>query len=283
MTMRIARLPVFSVLTALFWSMGAIAQDHSHDGHAHAAAPAQETELEFVEKRHTLTEPPKDALFHFDLSQYPKDVQKSIVEEAQRTSCSCGCGMTVAYCLFADPDCPTSPGMAKKIIAKHAGAPYPEVKLNREIGTLIVGVDTEKMEVKKADALARRLEKEKCNCGCGMELLECLRMDAGCKASPLILSRLYKEVTGKNLPGAEVLALPVQDAPRYETLPRVDTSALSKAQMEKLLHGANVYFCECGKGTLAQCLNENSSCQLSVGAVNVMIFELLTEGEGGSP
>ena len=221
--------------------------------------------------------PPKDRLVGYDLSQYSNKEQKEIVSEALRTPCECGCkDITVAYCLVNDRSCLRARQMAEAIIERVTGKPFIGVKIDRSLDQgPIVGVDLEQLPQKQADELLERLENTQCACSYG--LLHCLATDPWCKASPLILARTYREITGSALPGATPLHLSEADVKTYDTLPGIDMSRLNDEQRALVIKRANTHPCTCGCGhMLAECLHEDPECEHSLPSISGIIFRIVT-------
>jgi hypothetical protein len=264
---RLFALTAFAVLAAAF----AMAQHgHDHEGHAHGAPPRGT--LDF--RPAAAHEPPKDALFGYDLSYLTPAQRKAIVAEAMQAPCGCGREWTVAYCLINDRRCVFSPRLANAIIERASGAPYTEVRPDYSLTDGDVpGVALAALSPAQAKSLTSRLRKAKCPCGCRMTILECLRDDPLCKASPAVLARVYREVTKTELPGVAFVTANSTPIPRYETLPGHDLSTLDAAKLARLLDIVNVRPCPCGCGmTLAQCRNEDPTCETSPKLVNTHIF-----------
>jgi hypothetical protein len=184
--------------------------------------------------------------------------------------------MTVAYCLVNDRSCLRARQMAEAIIERVTGKPYIDVKIDRSLDNgPIVGVDMEQLPREQADELLERLKNMYCTCG--YRLLHCLATDPWCKASPLVLARTYREITGSELPGATPLRLSEVDVKTYDTLPGVDLSRLSDEQRALVIERANKLPCTCGRGyTLAECQHLNPGCERSVFSINGIIFRVLT-------
>jgi hypothetical protein len=210
---------------------------------------------------------------------YSNKKRKEIVSEAFRVDCDCGCNMTVARCLVNDRSCLRVRQMAEEIIERVIGEPYPDVKIDRSLDNgPIVGVDLEQLPKEQADEFLERLKNVYCACGYG--LLHCLAADPWCQASPLILVRAYRGITGKELPGATPLRLSEVEVKTYDTLPGVDLSRLSDEQRALVIERANEHHCLCGSGyTLAECRHENPGCERSIFIINGIIFRIFTGTE----
>jgi hypothetical protein len=60
----------------------------------------------------------------FDLSGFPAEQKKAILDQANTVFCTCGCrGETVAKCVVLDPSCGTARGMLQKMIDAVKAAP----------------------------------------------------------------------------------------------------------------------------------------------------------------
>ncbi|UCF81482.1 MAG: hypothetical protein JSV08_03475 [Acidobacteriota bacterium] len=248
---------------------------HRHTGHVHEpklhsryAAPPDKG-----------MEPPQNYLVGYDLTLYSNKERTEIVSEAFRVDCDCGCNMTVARCLVNDRSCLRVRQMAEAIIERVTGEPYLDVKIDRSLDKgPIVGVDLEQLPKEQADKLLERLKNMYCACSYG--LLHCLATDPWCKASPLILVRTYREITGSELLGATPLRVSEVEVKTYDTLPGVDLSRLSDEQRTLVIKWANERPCTCGRGyTLAECRHENPGCERSPASINGIIFSVLTRVE----
>ncbi len=220
--------------------------------------------------------PPKNYLLGYDLALYSKKEQKEVVSEAFRVNCDCGCNMTVAHCLVNDRSCLRVRQMAEAIIERVTGKPFIDVKIDRSLDKgPIVGVDLEQLPQEQADELLEHLKNMYCACSYG--LFHCLVTDPWCKASPLILARTYREITGKEIPGATPLRLSEADVKTYDTLPGVDLSRLSDEQRALVIEQTNKRPCICGCGmTLAECRHEDPECEHSLPVINSIIFRIIT-------
>ena len=58
-----------------------------------------------------------------DLSTLPPAKHIEALKQLNTEKCTCGCGLTVAQCLVDDPNCGTSPTIAKAIMARIKGLP----------------------------------------------------------------------------------------------------------------------------------------------------------------
>ena len=260
----------------------AVAQHQQHAGDHASHGSAQHTSGGDTLCTDMGYEPSKEHLFNYDLSPYSKKVQKEIISEAFRIYCDCGCeAMPVAYCLVNDRSCLRASQMAEAIIKRVTGEPYIDVKLDRSINEgPIVGVDLDQLPKKQADELMARLPIMQCTCGCELGLLRCLSVDPLCKASPLILARTYREITGNEIPGVTPLRLSEANVKTYDALPGIDMSRLSDEQRALVIERANKHPCTCGCGhTLAECRHEDPECEYSLPSINGIIFRIITEIE----
>lgn len=268
---------ILGAALVFFLNGGAAVAQHAR--HRHAGGHVHEPKL------HTWDaappdrgiEPPKNYLFGYDLTPYSEKERKEIVSEALRIYCDCGCkDMTVAYCLVNDRSCLRVRQMAEEIIERVTGKPFIDVEIDRSLDKgPIMGVDLKQLPQKQADELLERLIDKDCACGYG--LLHCLATDPWCQASPLILARTYRKITGSELPGATPLRLSEAGVKTYDTLPGVDLSRLSDEQRALVIERANENPCTCGYGyTLAECRHENPECGRALLGINGIIFRILT-------
>jgi hypothetical protein len=264
---------------ALIFLLSGGAAVAQHSRHRHTSDHVHEPKLHSWDTPHADEgiKPPKNHLFGYDLTLYSKKEQKEIVSEALRINCDCGCkDMTVAYCLVNDRSCLQARQMAEAIIERVTGKPFIDVEIDRSLDEgPIVGVDMEQLPKEQADKLLERLKNMYCTCG--PRVLHCLATDPWCQASPLILARTYREITGEELPGATSLRLSGVDIKTYDTLPGVDLSRLSDEQRTLVIERANKRSCTCGCGhTLAECRHEDPKCGHVFPIISGIIFRLLT-------
>jgi hypothetical protein len=66
---------------------------------------------------------------------------------------------------------------------------------NAAFATEIPGLDLEKLSPKQREDLLKRLNTDKCTCGCGLTLAQCRINDPDCKVSLPIARQLVEKFT----------------------------------------------------------------------------------------